>query len=399
MNISTQINNKPNNTAHKVDNLPMASKMPLANFGVGNNNELSKNSVFDSQLENLKNNNLTKNRTNKISKFSENEKAEFAKVARGFESMFINMVYKGLKSAMLEEKKSEMTFGADTLEGYTDMAFSDELSKKGNGIGIADMIYQNLTGDKLGNIRELDSKTYNKFISEMKPININEKPITIKETSSILDVEKDNSFVPDEGIGDEIAKNKVVKNNLSSKLEERLSNYDEFIKEASEKYSVPVNLIKSVISAESFGKSDAVSKVGAKGLMQLMDGTSKDLGVKDPFNPKDNIIGGTKYLRLMMDKFDGNLENVLSAYNAGPGNVVKHNGVPPFQETKSYINRVKHYLELYSNDKPETSNVNSNSINPNNINSNSAEKDKLELLKALQNNYSNPNKNVDEFIF
>lgn len=399
MNISTQINNKPNNTAHKVDNLPMASKMPLANFGVGNNNELSKNSVFDNQLENLKNNNLTKNRTNKISKFSENEKVEFAKVARGFESMFINMVYKGLKSAMLEEKKSEMTFGADTLEGYTDMAFSDELSKKGNGIGIADMIYQNLTGDKLGNIRELDSKTYNKFISEMKPININEKPITIKETSSILDVEKDNSFVPDEGIGDEIAKNKVVKNNLSSKLEERLSNYDEFIKEASEKYSVPVNLIKSVISAESFGKSDAVSKVGAKGLMQLMDGTSKDLGVKDPFNPKDNIIGGTKYLRLMMDKFDGNLENVLSAYNAGPGNVVKHNGVPPFQETKSYINRVKHYLELYSNDKPETSNVNSNSINSNNINSNSAEKDKLELLKALQNNYSNPNKNVDEFIF
>jgi len=399
MNISTQINNKPNNTAHKVDSLPMASKMPLANFGVGNNNELSKNSVFDSQLENLKNNNLTKNRTNKISKFSENEKAEFAKVARGFESMFINMVYKGLKSAMLEEKKSEMTFGADTLEGYTDMAFSDELSKKGNGIGIADMIYQNLTGDKLGNIRELDSKTYNKFISEMKPININEKSITIKETSSILDVEKDNSFVPDEGIGDEIAKNKVVKNNLSSKLEERLSNYDEFIKEASEKYSVPVNLIKSVISAESFGKSDAVSKVGAKGLMQLMDGTSKDLGVKDPFNPKDNIIGGTKYLRLMMDKFDGNLENVLSAYNAGPGNVVKHNGVPPFQETKSYINRVKHYLELYSNDKPETSNVNSNNVNPNNVNSNSAEKDKLELLKALQNNYSNPNKNVDEFIF
>ncbi len=399
MNISTQINNKPNNTAHKVDSLPMASKMPSANFGVGNNNELSKNSVFDSQLENLKNNNLTKNRTNKISKFSENEEAEFAKVARGFESMFINMVYKGLKSAMLEEKKSEMTFGADTLEGYTDMAFSDELSKKGNGIGIADMIYQNLTGDKLGNIRELDSKTYNKFISEMKPININEKPITIRETSSILDVEKDNSFVPDEGIGDEIAKNKVVKNNLSNKLEERLSNYDEFIKEASEKYSVPVNLIKSVISAESFGKSDAVSKVGAKGLMQLMDGTSKDLGVKDPFNPKDNIIGGTKYLRLMMDKFDGNLENVLSAYNAGPGNVVKHNGVPPFQETKSYINRVKHYLELYSNDKPETSNVNSNNVSPNNVNSNSAEKDKLELLKALQNNYSNPNKNVDEFIF
>lgn len=385
MNIPTNINSKSNIVATKADNLPLASKMPLANFGVGNNSEFSKNSVFDNQLENLKNNNLTKNRPNKISKFSETEKAEFAKVARGFESMFINMVYKGLKSAMLEEKKSEMTFGADTLEGYTDMAFSDELSKKGNGIGIADMIYQNMTGDKLGSIRELDSKTYNKFISELKPNSLKENKN--KEAQSNLKI--DNSFVVDDGIAEEIGKNKVINTKLNENLENRISNYDTFIKEASDKYSVPVNLIKSVISAESFGKSEAVSKVGAKGLMQLMDGTSKDLGVKDPFNPKDNIEGGTKYLRMMMDKFDGNIDNVLSAYNAGPGNVLKYNGVPPFQETKSYINRVKHYLELYSNDKIEDSKINSNST----------EKDKFELLKALQNNYSNPNKNVDEFIF
>lgn len=394
MNISNKISNQSNKVINKNELLPLASKMPIVNMGVGNSNEISKNSVFDNQLENLKNNNLIKNNKNKINKFSENEKAEFAKVARGFESMFINMVYKGLKTAMLEEKKGEMTFGADTLEGYTDMAFSDELSKKGNGIGIADMIYQNMTGDKLGNIRELDSKSYNKFISELKPRNFNEKQNINKEISNILSESKDNSFIVDEGIDDEISKNKVGQNSISIKLEERISDYDEFIKEASQKYSVPENLIKSVISAESFGKSDAVSKVGAKGLMQLMDGTSKDLGVNDPFNPKENILGGTKYLRLMMDKFDNNLENVLSAYNAGPGNVIKHNGVPPFQETKSYINRVKHYLDIYSSDDIKADNE---KIKNNNVNK--IENDKLEILKTLQNNYSNPNKNVDEFIF
>ena len=75
---------------------------------------------------------------------SDTQKADFAKVARGFESMFVNMIFKGLKSSMLEEKKGD-SFGADTLEGYTDMAFTDQLSKQGSGIGIADMIYQNFT--------------------------------------------------------------------------------------------------------------------------------------------------------------------------------------------------------------------------------------------------------------
>ncbi len=113
------------------------------------------------------------------------------------------------------------------------------------------------------------------------------------------------------------------------------------ILKAAQKYDLPVNLITGVIRAESNFQVKAVSHAGAQGLMQLMPGTARELGVNNPFSIEENIDGGSRYLRKMLDSFGGNLKLALAAYNAGPEAVIRYGGkVPPFRETQQYVNRV-----------------------------------------------------------
>jgi soluble lytic murein transglycosylase-like protein len=112
------------------------------------------------------------------------------------------------------------------------------------------------------------------------------------------------------------------------------------IQKAAAKYNLPPELITAVIRAESNFEVSAVSSAGARGLMQLMPATAKELGVKNPFDIEENINGGTKYLRNMLDRFGGSVRKALAAYNAGPGTVMKYNGRVPYPETRQYVKRV-----------------------------------------------------------
>ncbi|HVO66044.1 MAG TPA: lytic transglycosylase domain-containing protein [Syntrophales bacterium] len=131
------------------------------------------------------------------------------------------------------------------------------------------------------------------------------------------------------------------------KLGEDISKYDHLIAKASEKYSVDPALIKAVIKAESNFNHRAVSKKGARGLMQLMPATASSLQVQDSFHPESNIEGGVRYLRYLLNYFSGNLHLAIAAYNAGENAVIRYGGVPPYRETQTYVRRVLSYLDKF----------------------------------------------------
>lgn len=119
----------------------------------------------------------------------------------------------------------------------------------------------------------------------------------------------------------------------------------ELITRSSQRHKVDPNLVKAVMKAESAYKVGAVSHKGASGLMQLMPQTAKGLGVNDIFDPAQNIDGGTKLLSKLLDHYNGNLDFVLSAYNAGTQAVKKYQGIPPYPETIDYVSKVRKYLQ------------------------------------------------------
>ncbi|MBL6978240.1 MAG: lytic transglycosylase domain-containing protein [Desulfobacteraceae bacterium] len=129
---------------------------------------------------------------------------------------------------------------------------------------------------------------------------------------------------------------------------EYIKEFSGIIKQASKRFGIDAHFIRSIIKAESGFDHKAISSKGAKGLMQLMPGTADDMAVEDPFDPEENIFGGTRYFSLLLKRFKNDKILALAAYNAGPEAVEIHKGVPPFPETKAFVKRVMAYYETYN---------------------------------------------------
>jgi hypothetical protein len=130
---------------------------------------------------------------------------------------------------------------------------------------------------------------------------------------------------------------------------ERFSRYDLYIRQAAALYQIPEELIRAVIMVESGFDPAAVSPMNAQGLMQLIPATAERMMVTDVFDPRQNVFGGTRYLRVLANLFNGDLELTIAGYNAGEGAVMRHGGIPPYEETRDYVVKVLGYYRLYRN--------------------------------------------------
>ncbi len=163
------------------------------------------------------------------------------------------------------------------------------------------------------------------------------QPSQFQETlQKEIDTDQGTTARP-ESVGDELEVDKPVRAE---------SPYEEIIETAADRYRLPAALIRAVIKQESNFNAEAVSHKGAMGLMQLMPETADLLGVNDPFEPDENIFGGTQYLVDLIRRYDGNLNKALAAYNAGPTRV--QDSIPNFRETRNFVDSVLHYYESFS---------------------------------------------------
>jgi soluble lytic murein transglycosylase-like protein len=145
----------------------------------------------------------------------------------------------------------------------------------------------------------------------------------------------------------DLKKDKQLRTKLQFSSSVNPAEYDSIISSCATKYGVNPCLIKAVIHAESGYNPNAVSRKGASGLMQLMPGTARSLKVSNSFDPQDNVEGGVKYLRFLLDTFRGDVSLAVAAYNAGLNKVARYGGIPPYNETRTYVNRVLSYMQSY----------------------------------------------------
>jgi soluble lytic murein transglycosylase-like protein len=273
------------------------------------------------------------------------KKHKLRKATKEFESFFVLHMLKAMRKTI---PKSDMLNGGLGQDVYTSM-FDEELARTvagGSPNSLADVLYRSLE-------KQLELTEAAKQAKGTEKVEI---PTSIKDEKRIEAVrirtpEAKVAERKDAGkkIGDIIEANFRGPYRLPRiSSDPVLKEYGSTINKASRRYKVDPRLIYSVIMTESGGRPEAVSSKGAKGLMQLVDSTAVEMGVADSLNPHQNIIGGTRYLRQMLDRHDGNIKLALAAYNAGPGTVSKYNGVPPFPETERYIENVLERLHSVS---------------------------------------------------
>ncbi len=283
---------------------------------------------------------------------AEAEKVRLKKATREFESLVIYEMLKTMRKTVPESafaKGAPLSggMGKDIFTQMFDMKLAQKVATGGKN-SISDILYSQMeklveaqygAGDVDVTIKSLEDSE--KSATDLRPRNFIEVPGPFKPVQENKEIDPRLQALD--------------RNNPDKTIAEITRNYGRYIRRAAHKNDLDSALILSVIKAESGGKASAVSPAGAKGLMQLVDSTAQQYGVTRVFDPRQNIEAGSRYLRDLIDRF-GDLKLALAAYNAGPGNVDKYGGLPPFRETEAYVDNVIRNMAALSeaNVKPES---------------------------------------------
>jgi Rod binding domain-containing protein len=243
---------------------------------------------------------------------------QIKKVAKEFESIFTSIMLRSMRNTVGENPLMPTSFGEEV---YTDMLDSEYAKMISNNatLGLSDLIIKELE-------RQENRDNPLKALQSLK--------------NAGASWATDPRFLPQSLVSGQkttVDPAKIIKL------------WQDLIDKASELHGVDKNLIAAVITQESGGNPHAVSAKGAKGLMQLMDTTAADMGVDTPYSPWANITGGTKYLRLLLDKFSGDERLALASYNAGPAAVERYGTIPPYRETQEYVASVLNLRRQFAN--------------------------------------------------
>lgn len=321
-------------------------------------------------------------------KTPQQEMARLKKAAKEFEAFFTYQMLKTMRQTTLGETKSKTMFGDGLGKGvFTDM-FDMELSRSmpsDNPRSLASILSKSLEKrvaaeftdtskplDALNQLRELRTSKMLQLQRYPSALPVTPPPINLKKSHPIerIGVLAQGSIQPirekteppiAKSTAHEISKPESFEINKASQSTPEISairrRFGALIDQAAERHNLDSALIEAVISTESSGNPLAVSKAGARGLMQLMPATARELNVFDPHSPADSIDAGAKYLSKLRDRF-GSLQLALAAYNAGPTRVSKHKGIPPFDETQKYVKKVlSQYETMKTNQSGEDSKV------------------------------------------
>jgi len=298
-------------------------------------------------------------------------KVKLQRVAKEFESLLVGYMLKSMRESVPKSDLDGEGFGNGILDQMADGEFANTMTQS-QDFGLAEMLYRKITGESMPKtLTARHAAAAGKIaVHPAAAPAVNPPPVmsgippaakpVVKEAAAVqTDVqgsqngaaakpaarESGGSAIPAAPVKSRTTNPPVVAG--APNVEKRIDSFESIIQQAAAHHGVDSSLVKAVIAAESGGVAGVRSDKDAKGLMQLIDSTATAMGVRNVWDPAQNINGGTRYLSSLLAKFGGNVEQAVASYNAGPAAVEKYGGVPPYRETRAYVERVMNYLQYF----------------------------------------------------